>query len=60
MFELRWHIRPGWDGPEKVLQFRAKQDVAVRAGMWDKESIERTAVYQWSEWKDVPKVDETK
>lgn len=60
MYELRWYVRPSWDGPVKVLQFRVQHDVAVRAavaGMWDRESIERTAVYQWSEWKDVPEVD---
>ena len=26
MMEIRWVIRPGWDGPEKVLQVRYKHD----------------------------------
>ena len=42
---------------KKKLQYRQKVDVTVRAaaaGMWDNESLARTANMQWSEWKDVP------
>ena len=59
MMEMRWLVRPGWDGPERVLQYRQKIDVTIRAaaaGMWDNESLARTANMQWSEWKDVPEV----
>ena len=43
------------------LQYRQKVDITVRAaaaGMWDDESLARTANMQWSEWKDVPTVRE--
>ena len=54
--ELRWFVRQGWDGPEKVLQFRQKRDVNVWAGMPTQEQIRAMANYQWSEWIDVPEV----
>ena len=60
MFELRWRIRNGWDGPEKVLEYRVKQDVTVWAGMPTQEQINACANYQWSNWKEVPEVDDTK
>lgn len=43
----------------KKLQYRQKIDVTVRAaaaGMWDNESLMKTANMQWSEWRDVPTV----
>jgi hypothetical protein len=55
-YELRWLIRQGWDGPEKVLQFRSKQDTTVWAGMPTQEQIRAGANYQWSKWIDVPEV----
>ena len=60
MIEMRWLVRPGWDGPERVLQYRQQIDVTVRAGgagTWDAVSIARTANMQWSDWRDVPEVD---
>lgn len=42
---------------KQKLQYRQKVDVTVRAaaaGMWDNESLAKTANYQWSEWQDVP------
>ena len=57
MIEMRWLVRPGWDGPERVLQYRQQIDITVRAaaaGMWDAKSIAETANMQWSEWIDVP------
>ena len=60
MIEMRWLVRPGWDGPERVLQYRQQIDVTVRAGgagTWDTASIARTANWQWSDWRDVPEVD---
>jgi hypothetical protein len=66
MIELRWFTRDsnldvGWGGPpvyekERVLQYRQKIDVTVRAGQWDAAGIAQTANWQWSEWKDVPEV----
>lgn len=52
--ELRWFVRAGWDGPEKVLQVRYKRDVTVWSGMPTQEQIRAMANYQWSEWMDVP------
>lgn len=59
MIELRWLVRSGWDGPEKVLQYRQQYDATIRAGMpnminWPHEPAPKMV---WSEWKDVPKVD---
>lgn len=49
---MRWYVPVVG---EKVLQYRQRVDVAVRAGMdWDANSLARTANWQWSEWKDVP------
>jgi hypothetical protein len=56
MVELRWLIRAGWDGPEKVLQARYKRDVTVWAGTPTQEQIRAMANYQWTEWIDVPEV----
>lgn len=59
MFELRYLVRPGWDGPEKVLQYRAQIEVSdysvknPRTGGF-------TNKLEWTEWRDVPIVDETK
>lgn len=57
MIELRWLIRQGWDGPEKVLQYRQKVDTAIRAGTgWSPTEIMNTQKMQWSEWTNVPEV----
>ena len=59
MVEMRWLDKPNYSGIEvpKVLQYRQMIDTTIRAGgagTWDSASLERTANYQWSEWKDVP------
>ena len=59
MVEMRWLVRAGWDGPEKVLQMRQKYDATIRAGMFTAEEIARTASWAWSDWKDVPVVKES-
>jgi hypothetical protein len=54
MIEMRWYVPVVG---EKVLQYRQKIDITVRAevaGMWNNESIMRTANMQWTPWKDVP------
>ena len=61
MMEMRYIIRTGWDGPEKILQYRQQVDTTIRAGSagaWDNVSIARTANIQWSEWRDVPTIPE--
>lgn len=59
MYELRYLVRNGWDGPEKVLQYRTQIEVS------DYSAVNlRTSDYirklEWTEWRDVPVVDETK
>ena len=66
MIELRWFTRDSkldisedhipCYAKERVLQYRQKIDVTVRAGMWDAAGIAQTANMQWSEWRDVPEV----
>lgn len=57
MFELRYLVRPGWDGPEKVLQYRTEIEVAdysstnPRTGDFIKKR-------KWTEWQDVPTVED--
>jgi hypothetical protein len=41
---------------KRKLQYRQKIDVTIRAGMQDQDFINRTANYQWSEWRDVPEI----
>lgn len=53
-FELRWLVRPGWDGPEKVLQYR-EQKMLPCYSMVD-EKGEYIKLPTWSNWKDVPEV----
>ena len=61
MVELRWLVRPGWDGPEKVLQYRVKYDPTIRAGMHFNINAGMMTGFNpeliWSEWKDVPEVE---
>jgi hypothetical protein len=52
-FELRWLVRPGWDGPESVLQYRTTIKVT------DYGSVDHILVDKVTDWKDVPIVDET-
>lgn len=57
-FEMRWLIRPGWDGPEKVLQYR-ENSLQPCYSMVDS-SGEFVKIPTWSEWKDVPEVNHVK
>ena len=53
MFELRYLVQTGWDGPEKVLQYRTQIEVSdysannPRTGEFIKKK-------EWTEWRDVP------
>ena len=58
MIELRYLVRPGWDGPEKVLQYRSKYDTTIWATRPTPEQRNTFANYQWSEWADVPTVED--
>jgi len=58
MFELRYLVRPGWDGPEKVLQYRTQIEVSDYSTTTIQGSF--TKKREYTEWQDVPEVDETK
>ena len=58
MYELRYLVRNGWDGPEKVLQYRTQIEVSDYSST--NESGKYTKRMKWTEWRDVPEVDETK
>lgn len=58
MFELRYLIRPGWDGPEKVLQYRTQKEVTDYSSTTTNGSY--TTKVEWTDWRDVPIIDETK
>ena len=55
-FEVRWLVRPGWDGPEKVLQYRYvfKQ---TNYGITDPQTHDFVKEKVWSDWIDVPTVE---
>jgi hypothetical protein len=56
-FEMRWLITAGWDGPEKILQYRYETEITdygtqnPRTG-----SFLRTTGF--TEWQTVPEIDE--
>lgn len=52
MFELRYFVRPGWDGPEKVLQYRTQIEVS------DYSTAKHLKKLEWTEWRDVPTVED--
>ena len=54
MYELRYLVRKGWDGPEKGLQYRTQHEVTDYSGTTTKGSF--TKKLEWAEWKDVPVV----
>lgn len=58
MYELRYLVRNGWDGPEQVLQYRTQIEVSDYSGTTQNGSF--TKKNEWTEWRDVPTVDESK
>jgi hypothetical protein len=58
MYELRYLVRPGWDGPEQVLQYRTQFEVTDYSTTTIQGSF--TKKREWTEWQNVPVVDETK
>jgi len=58
MFELRYLVRYGWDGPEQVLQYRTEIEVTDYSTTTTNGSF--TKKREWTEWVNVPTVDETK
>ena len=58
MYELRYLVQKGWDGPEKVLQYRTQFEVTDYSTTTIQGSF--TKKREWTEWQDVPTVDEKK
>ena len=58
MYELRYLIRNSLDGSEKVLQYRTQLEVTDYSTTTLNGSF--TKKREWTEWQDVPTVDETK
>lgn len=58
MIEMRWLVRQGWDGPERVLQYRQYVDATVYAQDPGGFVFPAQRNMQWSNWKDVPEVKE--
>ena len=58
MYELRYLVRKGWDGTEKVLQYRTQIEVTDYSSKTDDGKY--ISLKKWTEWQDVPTVDETK
>lgn len=56
MIELRWLIQPGWDGPEKVLQYRQKVDIIDYSRKDSSGVFLKTT--EMTDWVTVPEVDE--
>jgi hypothetical protein len=59
MYELRYLVRNGWDGPESVLQYRTQVEVSDYSAKTTTTGSFITKK-EWTEWQDVPEVDETK
>ena len=58
MYELRYLVRNGYDGPEQVLQYRTQFEVTDYSTTTIQGSF--TKKREWTEWQNVPVVDETK
>lgn len=56
MIEVRWLVRPGWDGPEKILQYRQRQVVTNYSTIGPNGDYITEKV--WSDWKDVPTIED--
>ena len=52
MYELRYLVRSGWDGPEQVLQYRTQSEVTDYSTTTTNGSF--TKKREWTEWQDVP------
>ena len=57
MYELRYFIRKASDGSEKLLQYRTQLEVTDYSTTTINGSF--TKKREWTEWQDVPTVNET-
>jgi hypothetical protein len=56
MIEMRWLIQAGWDGPEKVLQYRQKLDIIDYIRKDSNGTFLKTT--EMTDWVTVPEEDE--
>lgn len=56
-FEMRWLITAGWDGPEKILQYRYQTEV-TDYGAHNPTTGGFLKTLGWTEWVTVPTIDE--
>jgi len=56
MYELRYLVRSGWDGPEKVLQYRTQIEVTDYSTTTIQGSF--TKKREYTEWQDVPTIED--
>ena len=56
-FEMRWLVTPGWDGPEKILQYRYQTDT-TDYGATSTTTGGFLKTTGWTGWQNVPTVDE--
>ena len=57
MYELRYLVRNCWDGPEQVLQYRTQIEVTDYSTTNKGSFLNKK---EWTDWQDVPTVNETK
>ena len=55
MIEMRYVVRPGWDGPEKVLQYRQQVNITDYSIKNSNGTYISNTV--WTNWEDVPVVE---
>jgi len=60
MVEMRWRICNGWDGPEKVLEYRQQVDATVYAQDPGGYMFPPMQKLEWTRWKEVETFDDTK
>ena len=56
-FEMRWLVTPGWDGPEKILQYRYEREI-TDYGIQNPRTGSFVVRTELTEWINVPTVDE--
>lgn len=56
MYELRYLVQKGWDGPEKVLQYRTQIEVTDYSTKTDDGKY--VSIKKWNEWQDVPIIED--
>ena len=56
-FEMRWLITAGWDGPEKILQYRYETEI-TDYGTQNPRTVGFLKRTGFTEWQTVPEIDE--